>query len=89
MEGITIIVTLFVCVVLVLSYVIFDKKAKKQKKEIDKRKILICDFYKQEISRIKKLELAGTENDGNSDFEFKQAVKKINMSNDTRVQLYD
>lgn len=89
MENITIIVTLFVCAVLVLSYVIFREKAKKQRKEIAINKVLICDFYKQEMSRIKKLELAGIGNDGNSDFEFKQAVKEIKMSNNTRVRLYD
>lgn len=83
------IVTLFVCMVLIISYVSFDQKIKKQKREIDKKNVVIQNFYKQEINRIGKLRLEGTGNDGNSDFEFKQAVKKINLPNDIRVQLYD
>ena len=83
------IVTLFVCMVLIISYVSFDQKIKKQKIEIDKKNLVIHNFYKQEINRIGKLRLEGTGNDGNSDFEFQQAVKKINLPNDIRVQLYD
>lgn len=92
MERITIIVTLFVCTVLVLSYIILDKKAKKQKEEINLKNILVKNFYKQEINRIKKLELAGLGNEmGNneiSEFEFTQAVKEIKMPNDTKIQLF-
>ena len=93
MERITIIVTLFVCAVLVLSYVILDKKIKRQREKVNMKNILVRNFYKQEINRIKKLELAGLGNEmGNneiSEFEFKQAVKEIKMPNDTKVQLYD
>ena len=39
--------------------------------------------------RIATLRLEGIGNDGNSDFEFGQAVRKINLPNDTRVQIYD
>ena len=75
--------------VFIISYVSLDQKIKKQKREIDKKNVVIQNFYKQEINRIGKLRLEGTGNDGNSDFEFQQAVKKINLPNDIRVQLYD
>lgn len=56
------------------------------------KNILIRNSYKQEINRIKKLELAGLGNEmGNneiSEFEFKQAVKEIKMPNDTKIQLF-
>jgi septation ring formation regulator EzrA len=83
------IVTLLVGIILFFSYVFFNRKAKRQKKEIDMKNTLIRDFYKQEINCMEELKLVGTGNDGNSDFEFKQAVKKINMSNNIRIQLYD
>ena len=82
-------VTLLVSMILFFSYVFFDRKAKIQKKEIAMKNILIGNFYKQDINCMGEIKLAGTGNDGNSDYEFKQAVKKINMSNNTRVQLYD
>lgn len=36
-----------------------------------------------------KLVLAGTDDDGNSDYEFIQAVAKIELSENTKVQIYD
>ena len=60
--------------VLIISYVSFDQKIKKQKREIDKKNVVIQNFYKQEINRIGKLRLEGTGNDGNSDFEFKGKI---------------
>lgn len=85
----TLVVTLIVCMILSISYVFFDKKARKQKEEIDKSNMLILEFYNQEMDCMGKLELAGIGNDGNSDFEFKEAVKEINMPNNTKIQLYD
>mgnify|MGYP005849107443 CR=1 FL=1 len=48
--------TLLVYVVLFTSYVYFDKKARKQKKEIAKKNTLICDLYRQEMDCMEKLE---------------------------------
>ena len=45
--------------------------------------------YGTYIEGFAKLELAGTGNDGNSDFEFKQAVKKIDVPDDVRIKVYD
>lgn len=83
------VVTLIVCIILSISYVFFDKNARKQKEEIDKNNMLILEFYNQEMNCMGKLELAGIEDDGNNDFEFKEAVKEINMPNNTKIQLYD
>lgn len=83
------IVTLIVHMVLTFSYVIFNRKAKIQKKETDAKNKSIHSFYKQEMNYMGELKLVGTGNDGNSDFEFKQAVEKIDMPNNIMIQLYD
>ena len=41
------------------------------------------------MERISDLPLAGIGNDKNSDYEVGQVVKKIKMTADTRVKLYD
>ena len=83
-------VTLLVYVVLFTSYVYFDKKARKQKEEVARKNTLISAFYRQEMNCMKKLELVGDKSDElNSEFEFKRAVEKINMSSSIRVQLYN
>lgn len=46
------------------------------------------ESYQYDVN-IDKLELAGVENDKNTDFKFIQAVENIQMSNDVRVRLYD
>lgn len=82
-------ITLLVCMILIISYFLFGKEQQRKKKDEFEKYQLICDFYKQEIRNIKKLQLEGTGSDGNSDFEFIQAVKKINLPNNVRVQIYD
>lgn len=83
------VVTLIVCIILSISYVFFDKNARKQKEEIDKDNMLILEFYNQEMNCMGKLELAGIGNNGYSDFKFTEAVKEINMPNNTKIQFYD
>jgi septation ring formation regulator EzrA len=83
------VVTLAVSAILVISYIIFGREVNKQKEVEDRKNVLLHDFYQQEVKNIGKLRLEGTGNDGNSDFEFIQAVKKINLSDNTRVQIYD
>lgn len=83
------VVTLAVCAILGISYVFFSKDVKKRKVVECEKNLSLRNFYKQEIMRIETLRLEGIGNDGNSDFEFGQAVRKINLPNDTRVQIYD
>lgn len=82
------IVTLCVSCVLMISYLYFNNKVKKERmiKELNNKKLY--DFYEQEIDKI-NLTLAGTKNDANSDFEFKDAVKQINLSDFTRIKIYN
>lgn len=83
------VVTLVVCAVLGISYAFFSKDVKRKKAVECEKNLLLRNFYKQEIKRMGTLQLEGIGSDGNSDFEFKQAVKKINLPNDIRVQIYD
>ena len=83
------IVSLMVIIILISSYVFFGKKIDEQKRlKLDQLKQLRT-FYQLEMQRINHLTLEGIETDGNSDFEFKQAVKKINLPENIRIQLYD
>lgn len=82
-------VTLVVCTILGISYVFFNNDIKRKKTVECEKNLLLRNFYKQEIKSIGTLQLVGTGSDGNSDFEFKQAVKKINLPNDIRIQIYD
>lgn len=45
--------------------------------------------YRTYIDGFDKLEVVGIGTDGNSDFEFRQAVKKISLPDDIRIQIYD
>lgn len=85
----TAIITLLVCLVLAISYVVFDKKQEIKEHEINEKYRAIYESFEKEIDKIEKLEIVGTGNDGNSDVEFIQAVKKISMPNNLRVQIYD
>lgn len=82
-------VTLVVCTILGISYVFFNNDIKRKKTVECEKNLLLRNFYKQEIRNIGTLQLVGTGSDGNSDFEFKQAVKKIKLPNDIRIQIYD
>lgn len=84
-----IIVTLLVFVILGGSYIWFGKEQKRKKKDEHKNNMLVRAFYQQEIGCMRKMQLEGIGNDGNSDFEFIQAVRKINLPSDVRVQIYD
>lgn len=82
------IVTLCVSCVLMISYLYFNNKVKKERmiKELNNKKLY--DFYEQEIDKI-NLTLTGTKNDANIDFEFKDAIKQINLSDFTRIKIYN
>ena len=82
------IVTLCVSCVLMISYLYFNNKVKKERmiKELNNKKLY--DFYEQEIDKI-NLTLAGTKNDANIDFEFKDAIKQSNLSDFTRIKIYN
>lgn len=82
-------VTLVVCTILGISYIFLNKYTKRKKTVECEKSLLLRNFYKKEIKNISTLQLAGTGSDGNSDFEFKQAVKKINLPNDIRIQIYE
>lgn len=58
-----------------------------QKKEAKKSKQIMN--YGVYIDSFEKLELAGIGNDGNSDYEFIQAVNKIHLSDDIRIKIYE
>lgn len=83
------IVTSIVCIILGTSYTFFNKDAKKRKIADYNKKVILRTFYKNEIENMKTLPLEGVGNDGNNDFAFIQAVKKINLTNDIRIQIYD
>ena len=83
------VVTLVVCTILGISYAFFSKDVKRKKAVEYEKNLLLRNFYKQEIKYMGELQLAGIGSDGNSDFEFKQAIKKISLPNDIRVQIYD
>lgn len=87
MEIVSVIV--LVSIILIISYVFFDQKEGKKKKKREARNAIIGNFYKKEMERISDLPLAGIGNDKNSDYEVDQVVKKIKMTADTRVKLYD
>lgn len=84
-----IIVTLFVCAILGISYIWFGKEQKRKKKDEYRKSMLVRAFYQQEMGCMQKIQLEGIGNDVNSDFEFIQAVQKINLPSDVRVQIYD
>lgn len=85
----TVVISMLVCMILGISYVYFGKEQESKREQEIERGKLVRDFFRQEIMSIKKLELAGAGNDGNSDFEFIQAVKKIDVPDDIRVRIYD
>ena len=70
------VVTLAECAILGVLYVFFNERAKKSKETEDEKRLLLHNFYKQEMAHIETLQLAGTGSDGNGYFEFGQAVKK-------------
>lgn len=83
------IVSLVVIIILSCSYVFFGKEIDKQKRLKSVQLKQFRDFYQIEMQRINHLKLEGVETDGNSDFEFKQAVNKIKLPQNVRIQLYD
>ena len=85
----TVIITVLVFIILSVSYAIFGiNMNKKEKIEYEKNQML-CNFFQQEIKKIKSLQLEGVGDDGNSDFEFIRAVKKIKMPVNVRIQIYE
>lgn len=85
----TLFVTVLVCAVTFGSYIIFKKKEDKERKTKIETSSRLCSYYQQKIDNIKELSLVGVESDGNSDFEFVDAVKKTKLQDHTRVKIYD
>lgn len=84
-----IIVTLVVCMILGVSYIVMSKEQKEKRQKAQERKVLLYNFFEQEIDSIKNLELVGVGNDANSDNEFVNAVRKINLPSEVRIKIYE
>lgn len=84
-----VVVSLFTCIMLGISYVLFGKSVKVKKQKEAEERMRICCSFQQEIDNMEKLELVGIGSDENSDFKFIEAVRKIDLPEDVRVQLYD
>lgn len=65
---------------------IYVVKQYEKNKLAKSRRELKPEYYSCEIG---ELTLAGTGDDGNSDYEFSHAAAKIKVSEQTRVQIYD
>lgn len=85
----TVIITGVVCLALAISYVFFGKEQKIKKYKRSEKARTISVFFEQEINRIGNLEVVGTGSDGNSDVEIVQAIRKIVLPDELRVQIYD
>ena len=85
----TMLVTLLVCLTLITAYWLFGKQQEWKKEGENEKKKMRSNFFRQEIDSINNIQLLGISNDGNSDFNFKQAVKKINLSDDIRIKIND
>lgn len=82
-------VTVFVCVTLWISNVIFSRQEQKRKKNIVRKNKMLQDFYTQDLANMEEVQLSGISIDMNSDMKFSEAVNRINLSIDVGVQLYD
>lgn len=82
-------VTVFVCVTLWISNVIFSRQEQKRKKNIVRKNKMLQDFYTQDLANMEEVQLSGISTDMNSDMKFSEAVNRINLSIDVGVQLYD
>ena len=58
-------------------------------KQYNKYKSMKNIKIKYKLDNIERLELAGIESDGNNDYEFAKAVKKINVPDGIRVKIYE
>lgn len=83
---INMIVTLTVCSIITIANIYFYEKEKTNKEKKKKKQLQIENFYNNEIKNI-KISLAGIGIDENSDFEFKKAIEKAKLSNDTRIKI--
>lgn len=84
-----IIIAVVFCILILFTCKLWGLYVVKQyeKNKIAKsRRELKPELYSCEVG---KLALAGTGYDGNSDYEFRQAVAKIEVSENTKVQIYD
>lgn len=83
------IITLFVCTTLMISYYFFSKEISMKKELQYNKRIKLNNYYILQLNNINNLPLLGIGIDENSDFKFKEAVKKIKLPDDTKVRIYD
>ena len=84
-----IIIAAIFCILILITcklWGIYVVKQYEKNKAAESRRGLKPEHYSCEID---ELVLAGTGDDGNSDYEFSQAAAKIEVSENTRVQIYD
>ncbi len=84
-----IIIAVVFCILILFTCKLWGIHVVKQyeKNKITKKLMeLKPEYYSCDVSN---LALAGTGDDGNSDYEFSQAVAKIEVSENTRVRIYD
>lgn len=82
-------ITVSVSILLLVCYFIFRNRHNSMlatKRKIDKR---FYEHLESNVNNIKELPLAGVTDDDNNDFEFSEAVKRIVLSDDVRVKVYE
>ena len=79
----------FVLVVLIVCKIWGVFIVKKYEKELNSNSVLSKIVYGEFIDKFKDLELKGCGDDGNSDFEVKDAIEKTELPDEVRVKLYD
>lgn len=84
-----IVIILLVCVCLVVSYLYFGNINKTKREREGQRLQRLSKFYDSRKDEWKDLEVLGMSSDGNSDFEFIQAVRKIDMPDYVRIEKYE
>ncbi len=85
----TLVVTVIVGLIMIIAYLFFSKEQKIiRQNELEKRNTVL-NFFQKEINCMGNLEILGIGCDGNSDVEFIQAVKKITLPDNIRIQIYD
>lgn len=82
-------VTLMVAMILCISFVIFRKQEEKKLAKINAMYRAVTFSFDEEIGINKKIPLMGVEDDKNTDCCFANAVKKIDLSEDIRIKIYE
>lgn len=83
------IVTIIVIIALVIFYIVFNHCQKNKTAQEAQKSIYFKEYLQSNVSNIEELSLCGVGDDGNSDYEFSAAIKKINLSDNVMVKLYE